>query len=110
MNKLYYSPEAMSDLDEIWNYINKDLLNPAAARNTVEGIINAIDKLKEFSEIGPSLTMITEFESDYRFLVCGNYLAFYRVTESDVSIDRILYGGRDYLRILFGDPSEYETE
>lgn len=64
MNKLYYSPEAMSDLDEIWNYINKDLQNPAAARNTVEGIMDTIDKLKESSEIGPSLAVITEFESD----------------------------------------------
>lgn len=110
MNKLFYSPEAMSDLDGIWNYIYEDLKNPAAARNTVEGIMDTIEKLKEFSEIGTSLTVITEFESDYRFLVCGNYLVFYRVTESAVSIDRILYGGRDYLRILFGNPSEYETE
>ena len=110
MIKLYYSPEAMRDLDEIWNYIFEDLNNPAAARNTVEGIMDSIDKLKEFSAIGPSLTVITEFESDYRFLVCGNYLAFYRVSESEVSIDRILYGGRDYLQILFGNPSENETE
>ena len=25
LNKLYYSPEAMSDLDEIWNYLSEDL-------------------------------------------------------------------------------------
>ena len=110
MNKLYYSPEAMSDLDEIWNYISKDLQNPAAARNTVEAILATAEKLKEFSEIGPFLNVITEFESDYRFLVCGNYLAFYRVTESEVKIDRVLYGGRDYLRVLFGNPSECETD
>ncbi|WP_042331007.1 type II toxin-antitoxin system RelE/ParE family toxin [Desulfosporosinus orientis] len=35
MNKLLYSPEALNDLDEIWAYINNELLNPAAAQKTV---------------------------------------------------------------------------
>jgi plasmid stabilization system protein ParE len=60
--------------------------------------------------MGPSLSSITEVESDYRFLVCGNYLTFYRVKGKDVYIDRILYGRRDYLRILFGGPSEKPTK
>ena len=45
-----------------------------------------------------------------RFLVIGKYLAFYRIVENEVYIDRILYGGRDYLRILFDDLTEDETE
>jgi len=110
MNRLHYSPEALSDLDDIWEYIFEDLQNPAAAQNTVSGILDSIEKLQDFSEMGPPLSSVTEIESDYRFLVCGNYLAFYRVKGEDISIDRVLYGRRDYLRILFGNPSEETTK
>jgi plasmid stabilization system protein ParE len=109
MNKLYYSPEALNDLDEIWEYIFEDLQNPAAAQNTVNGILDSTEKLRDFSEMGPPLSSITEVEGDYRFLVCGNYLSFYRVKGEEVYVDRILYGRRDYLRILF-NPSEETTK
>jgi plasmid stabilization system protein ParE len=36
----------------------------------------------------------------YRFLVTGNYLSFYHIDGADISIDRILYGRRDYLSVL----------
>ena len=104
MNKLHYSPKAICDLDEIWAYIFEDLQNPSAAQNTVDNILDTIEKLREFSKMGPPLSSVTEIESDYRFLICGNYLVFYRVKGAEVCIDRILYGRRDYLRILFGNP------
>ena len=59
--------------------------------------------------IGTSLSSIADVESDYRFLVTGSYLTFYRVYGSDVYVDRVLYGRRDYLRILFGDTQDEET-
>lgn len=46
------------------------------------------------------------FETDYRYLVCDKYLAFYRCISGDIYIDRILYGRRDYLTILFEESSE----
>lgn len=36
---------------------------------------------------------------DYRFVICDNYLAFYRYHQK-VYIDRVLHGKRDYLQIL----------
>lgn len=103
-NKLHYAPEAQRDLDEIWDYIAFDLENPAAAAGTVERIMDAIGKLADFPEAGAPLRSVADVDSGYRFLVCGNYLAFYRVEGNEVYIDRVLYGRRDYLRILFGDP------
>jgi hypothetical protein len=32
MNKPYYSPEFLNDLDEIWEYIFESLQNPAALK------------------------------------------------------------------------------
>lgn len=109
-NNVYYSQEAQSDLDEIWEYISVELCNPQAAENTVNKIMDMVDELKDFSEIGALLSSVTEVEGDYRFLISGNYMVFYRVIEKDVYIDRVLYGRRDYLRILFPDLPRNDNE
>ena len=109
-NNIYYSPEAQNDLDEIWEYISVELCNPQAAENTVNKIMDTVDELKDFSEIGALLSSVTEVESDYRFLISGNYMIFYRVIDKEVYIDRVLYGRRDYLRILFPDLPRNDNE
>ncbi len=109
-NKLHYAPEALRDLDDIWEYIALELNNPAAAKRTVSRIMDSADGLAEFAEAGAPLHSVADVESDYRFLVCGNYLMFYRIEGKDVFIDRVLYGRRDYLRILFGDPGDIDSE
>ncbi|WP_303825081.1 type II toxin-antitoxin system RelE/ParE family toxin [Ruminococcus flavefaciens] len=102
MNKIVYSPKAQNDLDEIWAYISEKLLNPTA-ENTIDSILDTIDALQEHSEIGKSLYFSSDLFSGYRFLVYKNYLAFYRTSGDTVYIDRIIYGKRDYMRLLFKD-------
>ena len=99
--KINYSRAAIRDLEQIGDHIAEQLKNPQAALNTVNKIQSAIDKLADYSLIGAPLSSV--YDTDYRFLVCGNYLAFYRARESEVLIDRILYGRQDYIVILFGD-------
>jgi addiction module RelE/StbE family toxin len=101
MGKVGYSQAAIQDLERIGDYIAAQLQNPIAALNTVEKIQNRIDKLAEFPNIGMPLSSVAGIETDRRFLICGSYLAFYRVNDSQVFIDRILYGKRDYIAILF---------
>ena len=109
MNNLHLSDEAQADLAGIKFYIAKNLENPSAAISTVRNITKDIRSLREHSLIGASLSSIADVESDYRFLVTGSYLTFYRVLDNDVYVDRVLYGRRDYLRILFGDVQDDET-
>lgn len=90
-------------MDEIWDYITFELQNPTAAECTVNNILDAADQLADFPQAGTPLASIADVESDYRFLVTGNYLTFYRAYDHEVYVDRILYGRRDYLRVLFGD-------
>ena len=104
MNKLHLSAEAQNDLAEIKAYIAFDLDNPTAAAATVKRITNSIRRLRDQSFIGTPLSAVTGVHSDeYRFLVTGNYMTFYRVCGSDVYVDRVLYGRRNYLRLLFGE-------
>lgn len=88
-NSVRYAPEALSDLDGIWEYISTELQNPASASDTVESIMNTVDKLDDFPEMGAPLSSITGIESVFRFLVCGSYIAFYHADGKNVSIDRI---------------------
>ena len=61
-----------------------------------------IRQLADFPEIGAPLSSIISLEVPYRFLVCGNYTAFYKVDGNEVHIIRVLYGRRNFMQILFG--------
>lgn len=101
MAKLLISPEAKQDLLEIKEYISNELDSPIAARNVTDKIIKQISSLSDFPKIGTMLSSIINMETGYRFLVCGSYTAFYRYIDNTVFVDRILYGKRDFMRILF---------
>ena len=103
MNNLYISAEAQNDLIEIKTYIEEELLNPDAALSTVGRITRSLRILQTHAEAGALLSSIADVESNYRFLVIGHYLSFYRTLGNEVYIDRILYARRDYMRVLFED-------
>ena len=109
MNKIHYSPESRRDLDDIWDYIVSELQNRSAAERVINRIIDAVDPLKNFAEMGTPLSSIADIGTDYRFLVSGNYMVFYRVQGNDVYIDRVLYGRSDYMSVLFKDLLREET-
>jgi len=110
MVKLHVSPEAQCDLREIKKYIMVELENPTSTVNTVSKITKAIRRLADFPDSGAPLSSILDVPRDYRFLVCGNYLVFYRHEGIDVYVARILYGRRDYMAILFSDVSKNDPE
>ena len=105
MYKVSFSPEAVDDLKEIKQYIKDELCNEQAAKNTVAKILKKIKLLSDFPESGSSLSAIVGFDTDYRYLICDNYIAFYRIENKNVLIVRVLYGRRNYMQILFGDIS-----
>lgn len=101
MNKLQLSKMAQKDLLEIKSYIALDLDNPKAALAVVGKITKKIRLLKDKPLMGAALMSVTGANSNECFLVCGNYLVFYSVTRETIFVDRVLYGRRDYLRVLF---------
>lgn len=101
MATVLFSPEALNDLEEIKSYIQDDLENDIAAANTVKKIIDRIRELEAFPKMGSPLNSVTKTDNSYRYLLCNNYTAFYRVEKDSVYIVRVLYGRRDYMRVLF---------
>ena len=102
MAEIKFSPEAINDLKQIKTYIAEELCNKQAAKTTISKIMKQIRILEKFPEAGAPLESIVGFSTNYRFLVCGKYIAFYRVEGRTVFILRLLYGRRDFMRILFG--------
>lgn len=101
--KIRVTPTALNDLKEIMSYIENDLSNPIAAKKVVKRIIEDYSRLEFSPHMGPSLSTKVPFDTDYRFIVSGNYIVFYKADNEYVSIYRILYGRRDYLKIIFND-------
>ena len=106
MAEIKFSPEAITDLQQTKAYITEELCNEQAAVGTVAKITKRIRMLADFPESGAPLSSIVDFETDYRFLICGNYTAFYRIENQTVNIVRVLYGRRNFMQILFGEPSD----
>mgnify|MGYP003297762926 CR=1 FL=1 len=101
MSNIVLSFEAKNDLKEIKKYISNELDNDIAANNTISKITKGIRRLEQQPLMGPPLSSVIEFDTNYRFLVCGNYMVFYRFDDNMVFVSRIIYGRRDYMKILF---------
>lgn len=106
MFEISFSPEALRDLQQTKKYISEELSNDIAAIQTLVRIVNRIQELATFPQMGAPLSSIVEMDTDYRYLVCGNYTAFYRVDGQSVYIVRVLYGRRDFMSVLFGKLSD----
>ena len=108
MAKLIVSPMARADMREIGDYISQKLRNPGAALRMIRRFREAMSPLREFPESGAPLLAAGKQSAPYRYLVCGSYLLLYHPAGDAVHIDRVLYGRRDYMAILFSDRLEEE--
>lgn len=95
------NPIAKQDLLDIKEYINKEFDNSIAAVDAIANIMGCYGKLKEFPLLGIELSSKIDVPTEYRYLICGNYIVFYKFDDVYVSIYRIVYSRRDYIKILF---------
>ena len=110
MAEIVVSPLAKADMQEIADYVGREKHNPGAAARLIRRFREEMDSLREFPESGAPLLPQGKERCRYRFLVCGNYIIFYHTDRVTVMVDRVLYGRRDYLALLFGDVLVDEDE
>ena len=112
MVKVQISPLAQQDLLSIRQYIETELANPTAARRTIARMLKVIRQLEKFPLSGAPL-QYNGADTGYRYVISGNYVAFYIGTHTTVQVARVLYGRRDTIRILLGrsfQPEEPEED
>lgn len=86
-----WSPEALSDLDEIWNYYDR-----VAGRNTALKIVRQIGKVITTLEDHPFAGRTRdELRAGIRSLAATPHVVFYRVANEIPEIIRILDSRRD---------------
>ena len=99
--KLKYTPEAIADLQNTKAYILNVLRNPNAATRITKQILDMCGSLKEHPNLGMSLKAKTDIETDLKYFICENHLAFYCVDGDWVMVVRILDGRTDYMHMIF---------
>ncbi|MCL2195720.1 MAG: type II toxin-antitoxin system RelE/ParE family toxin [Oscillospiraceae bacterium] len=98
---IHITGPAKEDMRDIYAYIAYELNSPAAARNRIVAIKQAIAQLKH----GSSSAFVRDdylSTKGYRMLVARSHLIFYVVHEQtrEVFIRRVMYGRRDWQRLL----------
>lgn len=73
MAKIRWSPEAFERTESIKNYVEKE--SPSAARQFATGIIEQVENIAAFPNIGKSA--YSETYPNLRMLVWGNYKIYY---------------------------------
>lgn len=95
--RVVLTTEAKADLARIADYIAAD--NPARARSFVR---NLQMRARQIGDAPRGFPLVLRYEhTGVRRRVYGNYLIFYRIEETRISVIAILHGAQDYERILF---------
>ena len=92
--------EARLELRDIATY-HKIKIGANSARRLTNHILDAIEKLSNFPEMGmvPPVKMIAE--AGYRMLVVEDYICFYYVVGHSIFVSHIVHGSVDYIKQLF---------
>ncbi|QXX76040.1 type II toxin-antitoxin system RelE/ParE family toxin [Methylovirgula sp. HY1] len=93
-----WSPEALADVDEIWNYYER-----VAGRNTAEKIVREIGEVVATIEDHPFAGRSrNELRPGFRSLAASPHVVFYRVVNDAPEIIRVLDGRQD-IEEIFAD-------
>lgn len=98
--KLKIFPLAQLDLEQIFNYIAIDLCNPTAANGLIDEFENAFKTVCEYPQSCPRVNNEYVRDSSLRKLIINSYIAFYRITDTEIQVIRVLYGMRDFKDLL----------
>ena len=104
-----YSPTAMHDLDRLWAEVFEVSQSYEIAEKYVFGLMDRVEAKAELPRSGSPLYYENGF-TGYYFVVYKSYLAFYRVEDHGILIDRVLMAKSDYLRKLHLGLSETQSE
>lgn len=90
------------DLDNTLFYITTKLLNRIAAKNLLKKTKDTINMLTDNPSAFPVYHGTSNVKYDYRYILVGNYIIFYRIDESSktVYIMRFLYSGQDIEKLI----------
>jgi plasmid stabilization system protein ParE len=95
------SPDALQDLQDIWDFVAFD--NTKAADQLEDEFFNAFAKLARRPRMGHIRPDVTD--RDVRFWPTGSYLIVYRQLPTTLQIVAVLHGARDIPEVIRKRPA-----
>ena len=93
--RLYWSDIAEADLDDIYDYIARDV--PYYAELFIDRLVEATDKLEDYPRIGRRVPEAAH-RSDIREIIVQGFRIIYRITAGEIHILTVVHGSRDLAR------------
>lgn len=97
--KIKVNPLAVKDIKDAKEYIREENIN--AINKATKILVDSIENLAEFPELGMELSKKIEVKTDYRYLIVNEYIIFYKFDSKCLYVYIILSSKRDYMKILF---------
>lgn len=97
--KIVFTNDSIIEMDNIYNYISKNLKSFNSAKKLMKKIDNAIEHLKYMPKIHRIIKRSLNPKFEYRKIVINNYIIIYLVSENEkkVYIMHIYYCRSNYL-------------
>lgn len=96
--KLRINPIVAEDLKNIKMFIAED--NEEMAIKTIQEIYARFEDIKQFPYIGTELARRVHFQTDYKYVISGNYVILYKIREMYIEIYRVVNRYQDITRIF----------
>lgn len=74
--------------------------NEELAVKTIQEIYARIENIQQFPYMGADLAKRVSFCTDYKYVICGNYVVLYKIGEEYVEIYRVMNRYQDFLRLF----------
>ncbi len=97
--RIQYSKAAIRDLDRIWMEVFDASKDYDITEQYITDLMDKVETKSDYPESGSPLYYEDSF-TGYYFIVFKAYIAFCRVENDKLLVDRVLYGQSDYIRKL----------
>lgn len=97
--KVQYSKSAIRDLDRVWAEVFEASKSYDITKKYIDDLMDKVEAEADYPKSGSPLYYQDSF-TGYYFVVFKAYLAFYRLEDDVMLIDRVLFGRSDYMRYL----------
>ena len=100
MMKLRINPIVAEDLKNIKEYIAEDNEEMAVKTvKTIQEIYARIENIQQFPYMGADLARRVSFRTDYKYVICGNYVVLYKIGKEYMKIYRVVNRYQDITKI-----------
>ena len=83
-----------------WTAVDAAEDNEEMAVKTIQEIYARIENIQQFPYMGADLAKRVSFRTDYKYVICGNYVVLYKIGEEYVEIYRVVNRYQDITKIF----------